>query len=66
MVVTRPATALPSHSIDDIFAELSRLRQLVERLVVQPAPEREWLTIEKAAALLHRTRKRSVSGVAVG
>jgi hypothetical protein len=39
VVMTRPAPAFPpQHSIDDLFEELRRLRELVERLVSQPQP----------------------------
>lgn len=54
VVVPRPTTTLPSRSIDDLFEELSRLRELVERLV-QPEAQRQWLTVDEAALLVHRT-----------
>jgi hypothetical protein len=52
MAVTRPAPALTQqHSIDDLFEELRRLRQIVERLASQPQPERAWVTVSEAASL---------------
>jgi hypothetical protein len=38
-----------------LFAELRRLRELVERLASQPQPERAWVTVSEAASLIFRT-----------
>ena len=52
----------PRHTVDEIFDEVRQVRanleamqEQLDRFVAQPQPERTWLTIEEAAALLHRT-----------
>lgn len=42
------------HTLDELFAEVRAMRELLERLL-PAAPAREWLTVEQAAGLLHRT-----------
>jgi hypothetical protein len=42
-------------TLEHLFTELAAVRALLERLVVQPQPAREWLTIEQAASLLGRS-----------
>lgn len=52
-----------SHTIiDDVLEEVRSLRKemrsmrdLIERVVVPAPVEREWLTVEEAAQLIHRT-----------
>jgi hypothetical protein len=42
-------------TLADLARAIEDLRALVEQMVVQPQPTREWLTIEQAAALVHRS-----------
>jgi hypothetical protein len=49
------STAVHPHTIEDVYEEVTALRELVERLVQPAAPEREWLSIEEAATLLCRS-----------
>lgn len=44
----------PSVTLADLATELRSVRELLEQLVSQPQP-RTWVTIDEAAALLHRT-----------
>jgi hypothetical protein len=50
-IVTLPGR----HTLDEIFDEIVAVRTLLERLIDRPSPPQEWLTIQQAAALLHRT-----------
>jgi hypothetical protein len=49
------STSFPQHTVDDLFEELHRLRELVERLASQPAPDSRWVSAEEYAALTHRS-----------
>lgn len=43
-------------ALEALTAKVDRLTALVEQLVVSPpSPERSWVSIEEAAALIHRT-----------
>jgi hypothetical protein len=49
--------ALPDQpvTLGDVLAEVRGVRELLEQLVSVPSGSRQWLTVEQAAALLHRT-----------
>ena len=49
------STPFPQHTVDDLFAELRHLRELLERLAIQPAPESRWVSAEEYAARTHRS-----------
>lgn len=42
-------------TLEGLYAELAAIRELLEQLVLAPSPERTWLSIDEAAALIHRT-----------
>jgi len=45
----------PRHTLDEVFDALAEIRALIEQLIVQPPSVREWLSVDQAAVLLHRT-----------
>jgi hypothetical protein len=51
-IVSLPARPV---TLAAIMAELLVQREMIERLVAQPQPVREWVTVDEAAALVHRT-----------
>jgi hypothetical protein len=56
--MTRHAThtAPEPVTLENVLSEIVALRELVERLVVAPpSPERGWVTVDEAAALIGRT-----------
>jgi hypothetical protein len=50
-----PLPGSRSATLVDIWEELKRLRELVEQLVLARSDSRQWLTVDEAATLLHRT-----------
>jgi hypothetical protein len=55
--MTRHATSTAPGpvTLESVHSEIVALRELVEQLVSTPSPERSWLSIEEAAALVNRT-----------
>jgi hypothetical protein len=53
-------------ALDRIFAEVRELRALIEQFVDRPPSVREWLSVDQAAVLLHRTPQACVFVAATG
>jgi len=51
----RASAPLRPVTLEGLYAELAAIRELLEKLVLAPSPERSWVTVDEAAALIGRT-----------